>query len=121
MEKRRLVDRAGVKILDRDRARRHQCVGISKDKVGGCDHVGAAGRTPDLDEMALARTDRSGEEHGTRGPVGPAIDQRDRLGVGSAGEEIGAVEPGSVRQGQGKLARRHPRPHFFDGLPPGPR
>jgi hypothetical protein len=48
MEQRRLIDRSGMKVFDRDRALGKQSLGVRQRQRGSGDHFGAAGRSPDF-------------------------------------------------------------------------
>jgi hypothetical protein len=98
MKQRRFVDWPGVQVLDSDGARTEQRFDARNGQGRGGNHLGTAGGPPDLDEMALARANRTGKQHGPRRPIGPAVDQGDRFGIGAAGEEVRPVERGPVRQ-----------------------
>lgn len=98
MKQSSFVDRPGVQVLDSDGARGEQRFDMRNGQGRGANHVSAAGGPPDLDEMALAGTDRTGQQHGLRRPIGPAVDQGDRFCIGRAGEEVGALHGGPVGQ-----------------------
>jgi hypothetical protein len=74
MEQRRLIDRSGVEVFDRDRALGEQSLGVRERQRGSRDHLGAAGRPPDFDQMAFARTHGPGDKQGMQRPIWPAVD-----------------------------------------------
>jgi len=74
MKQRGLVDRPSVQILNGDGTGGKQPLDVWNGQTGGSDHLGATRPSPDLDEMALARADRSGKQHHPRWPIGPGVD-----------------------------------------------
>jgi hypothetical protein len=74
MKQRRLVNRASVQILDCNGTEGKQRLDIRNDQGRGGNHLGAAHPPPDLDEVALARANRPGKQHGPSRPIGPGVD-----------------------------------------------
>ena len=81
-----------MEILDRDRVVDQKLLCICDGESRRGYRFRSARGTPYVDEMALTGPNRACNDHKPRGPVGPAVDQGNRLGIGRTGQKIGAVK-----------------------------